>query len=138
MNENFIANRPYLAQLAVESRKLLIKLAWSGDDNLKGDAQSVLAELYLSNGVEAHRRKVFFYAKLSAERDNIRGIAILAKCFESGIGCSMDLVEAFVYYELAAKLGHELSIKKIADMYRGGVGCVKSIEEALTWENLSE
>lgn len=58
----------------------------------------------------------------AAEKDNAEAIYRLGRLYHTGMGVSMNLVQARTYYERAAKQGHVLASYNAGYMYQFGLG----------------
>ena len=54
----------------------------------------------------------------------------MAKCYENGIGCEINLSKAFHLFECAALKGHVDSLLEMSKYHELGLGCPKNVKEA--------
>lgn len=106
----------------------------------EAEAQAELAELYCSmagsleeHGPEDDYRMCFELARQSAKQNCLRGIYVLALCYEYGRGTAQDSSKAAVVYRKAARQDHAPSQWKLACLYMNGDGIEKDKALAIEW-----
>lgn len=109
---------------------------------IRGDAaaQAKLADIYYNcyyfyKGEEEQHIKslIFFWAKKSAEQNNLKGLDMLILCYKKEFGCKEDNKELFKYYLKAADLGSANGYWNLGLCYDQGTGCVKNEEKAFEY-----
>ena len=110
--------------------------AISGDADAQEELAFIYSEIYEDyegNEEEQIKELSFYWAKKSAEQNNLDGIIRLGMCYEDGIGCDEDKNKALNYYLQAANDGCVRGNCIVASCYEDGIGCEKNEEKAFEY-----
>ena len=73
------------------------------------------------------------WCKLAAEQGHVEAQNRLAKCYEVGIGVTVDYAEAFKWFRRAAEQGSIMAVSALARCYYLGQGVQRDRQQAAIW-----
>jgi serine/threonine protein kinase len=71
--------------------------------------------------------------KRAAEGNDARGMVLLGKCFEFGVGVPEDPLQAFLWYHRAAEASNAYAMTNLGYFNRTGKAVKENLPEALKW-----
>ncbi|MCD7892890.1 MAG: sel1 repeat family protein [Erysipelotrichaceae bacterium] len=68
-------------------------------------------------GLEKDENKAFDLYKQAAAFNDDTGLFNLARCYEDGIGCDKNIINAIEYFQKSCDIGHVLSAFELGRIY---------------------
>lgn len=97
--------------------------------------QNLYYSLHRIKALDSSLLKVIFTSlKKAAECDEVRAFGPLARCYDSGIGCSINAAKALEFYKQAIEKGDDDGYTfRLGEMYQYGIGCRPDPHQAFNY-----